>query len=156
MGIGSSVGMDALGSFSGEVSVLEGAVLRAGGAGHGDRIAGSLANSGLIELRDGNAGGSLRVDGGYAGGGSVGLDVGAGSADLLSLSGTVSGTTTLLLSVAPSVTELAAAEPSLLVHTRSVVAEDAFVVVDETDYGPMLLRYRWLRMELVQLTGITG
>ncbi|HCD36648.1 MAG TPA: transporter [Chlorobium sp.] len=136
VGIGSSVGMDALGSFSGEVSVLEGAVLRAGGAGHGDRIAGSLANSGLIELRDGNAGGSLRVDGGYAGGGSVGLDVGAGSADLLSLSGTVSGTTTLLLSVAPSVTELAAAEPSLLVHTRSVVAEDAFVVVDETDYGP--------------------
>jgi len=136
VGMGSSVGMDALGSFSGEVSVLEGAVLRASGAGHGDRIAGSLLNVGLVELRDGNAGGSVEVDGSYTGGGFVGLDVGAGSADLLLLSGTVSGTTTLLLSVAPSVTELAAAEPSLLVHTESVVAEDAFAVVDETDYGP--------------------
>jgi len=137
VGSGSSVGMDALGLFSGEVSVLEGAVLRASGAGRGDRIAGSLLNGGLVELRDGNAGGSLSVDGSYTGGGSVGLDVcGAGSADLLAVSGAVSGTTTLLLSVAPSITELASAEPSLLVHTESVVAEDAFAVVDPTDYGP--------------------
>jgi len=86
-------------------------VLRASGAGRGDRIAGSLLNGGLVELRDGNAGGSLSVDGSYTGGGSVGLDVcGAGSADLLAVSGAVSGTTTLLLSVAPSITELASAE----------------------------------------------
>jgi hypothetical protein len=136
VGSGSSLGMDALGSFSGEVSVLEGAVLRPGAAGGRDRIAGNLANAGLIELRDGNAHGVLTVDGSYTGGGAVGMDVGAGSADLLSVSGAVSGTTTLLLSLAPSVTELAAAEPSLLVHTDTAVAADAFVVQDSTDYGP--------------------
>ncbi|ABB23147.1 autotransporter outer membrane beta-barrel domain-containing protein [Pelodictyon luteolum] len=136
VGSGSSLGMDALGSFSGEVSVLEGAVLRPGAAGGRDRIAGSLLNLGLIELRDGNAHGVLTVDGSYTGGGVVGMDVGAGSADLLSVSGAVSGTTTLLLSIAPSVTELAAAEPSLLIHTDTAAAADAFVVQDATDYGP--------------------
>ncbi|TCD47838.1 autotransporter outer membrane beta-barrel domain-containing protein [Chlorobium sp. N1] len=136
VGSGSSLSMGALGSFSGELSVLEGAVLRPGSAGGGDRVSGSLSNKGLVDLRDGRAGGSLTVAGSYAGGGSVGLDIGAGSSDTLILSGSVTDSTVLLLSVLPTVTELASAEPSLLVHTDAVVAEEAFSVVDATDYGP--------------------
>lgn len=136
VGSGSSLSMDALGSFSGELSVLEGAVLLPGSEGGSDRVAGSLSNSGLVDLRDGRGGGSLTVAGSYTGGGSVGLDLGAGSSDTLILSGAVTESTVLLLSVLPTVTELASAEPSLLVHTDAAVAADAFTVVDATDYGP--------------------
>ncbi|WP_108812389.1 hypothetical protein [Sphingorhabdus sp. Alg231-15] len=92
-----------------------------------------FANNGLIDMRNGTAGNLLVLPDDYTSNGALGVDVnfdGAGSADILTIGGTVSGNTSLFIddiSTSPNF-----GNTVLVVDTGAGTAEDAFALADQS------------------------